>query len=292
VPDDQASPTPDAPVPAPDDAPTEAVAASDAAPAEAGPTADPAPTEAAPAADDAPGDTMRAGGEAPTTGAPVGSPGRGRRVLVLLLVLVVGVGGGFLLGRATADPGPQSLADAVSETAKGDLPVGRLDLQELLQSIGKDRGGALGQILGGTSSGSGKSSGPLGGLLDDVLRRLGERLQGRDGGSSNGSESATPTATLGVKVQAAPAGTTGVALTEVVTGGSAADAGLRSGDVITAVDGNSVSSPSDLVAAVQDHAPGDRVVVTYTRDGASATATVRLGNQSSTTTTTRPSAST
>ena len=237
-------------------------------------------------------------GEAPASAdapnEPTHSKGTGRRVLVLLLVLVVGVGAGFFLGRETADPGPESLADAVSETAEGELPVGEVDLRELLQSIGRERGGALGQILGGSGSSS-NGSGPLGGIVDDLLEELEDRIGDRIGGDASGDSSdpgthVAPVATLGVRVQAAPEGQDGAVVTEVIAGGSAGDAGLRAGDVVTKVGDDSVASPSDLVSAVRSYDPGDQVSVTYTRDGTPATVTVRLGNQASTTTTTRPAA--
>lgn len=204
-----------------------------------------------------------------------------RWAVALVLVLILGIGGGFLIGRATApDEGPTSLAGAVSQTAKGDLPVGQLDLQELLQSIGQAKGGALGQILGG---GSGEGSDALGGLLGGLLDNLREKLEHGSSGSTNGSSTG---AVLGVRAQAAPAGQTGVLVQEVAAGSGAADAGLQANDVITAVDGDAVTSPSSLAAAVQSHDPGDQVTVTYTRDGTSATVKVRLGNGSSSTTTT------
>jgi membrane-associated protease RseP (regulator of RpoE activity) len=292
VPDDQSDDQPQ-----PQEPPTVPVPAASAT--EPPPAAD-APTEAAGATD---GPTEAAPTEAARTAAPVAGaadssgpsrhPGRGRRVLVLLLVLAVGIAGGFAIGRVTADPGPESLADAVSQTAKGDLPVGELDLQELLQSLGRERGGALGQILGG-GKGSSSTSGQLGGLVDGLLQqlenRLGDRLGGSsDSGSSGSGTSATSTASLGVRVQAAPEGQSGVVVTEAVAGGAAADAGLRAGDLITKVDAQSVASPAELVSAVRSYAAGDQATIAYTRDGTAATVKVRLGNQSSATTTTRPS---
>jgi membrane-associated protease RseP (regulator of RpoE activity) len=206
-----------------------------------------------------------------------------RWVVALVLVLVLGVGGGFLLGRATApDDGPSSLADAVSQTAKGDLPVGQLDLQELLQSIGKQKGGALGQILGG---GSGSKSDSVGGLLGGLLDQLHDRI-------GNGSSGNPSGAVLGVSVQAAPTGQTGVQVQAVAPGSAAADAGLQANDVITAVDGKAVTSPAELAKAVQSHDPGDQVTITYTRNGTSATVNVHLGNGSSATTSTTSPATT
>jgi S1-C subfamily serine protease len=56
----------------------------------------------------------------------------------------------------------------------------------------------------------------------------------------------------------------GAAVSGVVPGGPAQDAGLRTGDVISAVDGQSVDSPDDLTAVLDKHQPGDQVRVEWT----------------------------
>jgi putative serine protease PepD len=61
----------------------------------------------------------------------------------------------------------------------------------------------------------------------------------------------------------------------------AAKAGLRAGDVITALEGHEIASPEALQSAVSNHQPGDTVTVTYKRDGASHTAQVKLGTRPS-----------
>jgi S1-C subfamily serine protease len=59
---------------------------------------------------------------------------------------------------------------------------------------------------------------------------------------------------------------------------AAADAGIVPGDTVTAVDGSSVSTGTQLRAAVADHAPGDRVTLTWTdASGTTHTASVTLG---------------
>ena len=69
----------------------------------------------------------------------------------------------------------------------------------------------------------------------------------------------------------------GVTVAGVDDDGPAAGAGIRSGDVITALDGTSVSSLDDLKAALDRHRPGDRVRVTWTSPtGATRSATVQL----------------
>jgi S1-C subfamily serine protease len=69
----------------------------------------------------------------------------------------------------------------------------------------------------------------------------------------------------------------GAYLVQVAPGGAAANAGLRSGDVIVTADGHSIISYDQLVVIVQEHRPGDKIAVTYFRDGQKKTATITLG---------------
>lgn len=72
--------------------------------------------------------------------------------------------------------------------------------------------------------------------------------------------------------------TEGAYINSLTPGGAAEKAGLKEGDVILKVDGESISSSSDLVLAIRSHSPNDQVEVTYLRDGKEATATVTLGS--------------
>lgn len=83
---------------------------------------------------------------------------------------------------------------------------------------------------------------------------------------------------LGVSVTAAEGGG---ALVAAVTPGSAAEkAGLQRGDVITRFGDKAVNDSDDLVGAVQAGKVGDRVEVTYKRNGTEARATVTLAETS------------
>ena len=93
-------------------------------------------------------------------------------------------------------------------------------------------------------------------------------------------------AQLGVSVQDASTDgsstfSDGAAVGQVTAGSAAAKAGLASGDVITKVGDRTVDSADALIAAVRSHRPGDDVVITYTRNGSTATATVTLGDDAS-----------
>ena len=63
-------------------------------------------------------------------------------------------------------------------------------------------------------------------------------------------------------------------------GSPAAKAGLRAGDVVTAVGSNRVETGDDLIALIRSNSPGTSVAVHYTRGGQSHSAQVTLGQSS------------
>ncbi|HEX2562732.1 MAG TPA: trypsin-like peptidase domain-containing protein [Acidimicrobiales bacterium] len=81
---------------------------------------------------------------------------------------------------------------------------------------------------------------------------------------------------LGVRIADAEDGG-GAVVGQVEDGQPAAKAGLEEGDIITKVDDTEITSGSDLTSAIRSHEPGDKVTITYTRDGDEKTAEVTLG---------------
>jgi putative serine protease PepD len=71
-------------------------------------------------------------------------------------------------------------------------------------------------------------------------------------------------------------GQSGALVQEVLPGAPAADAGLRAGDLITAVDGTTVHSVDELIIAIREHKVGQTVTLTYYRNGAKKTARATL----------------
>lgn len=69
----------------------------------------------------------------------------------------------------------------------------------------------------------------------------------------------------------------GALITNVQNNGPAAGAGLKVGDLISAVNGTTIKTVDDLQNALQNSKPGDSVTVQYQRAGASQTATITLG---------------
>jgi membrane-associated protease RseP (regulator of RpoE activity) len=63
-------------------------------------------------------------------------------------------------------------------------------------------------------------------------------------------------------------GTTGAIIRSVVSGSPADQAGLKTGEVITAVDGQPVDANNSLLDRVQAHQPGDEITLTVVTPGA------------------------
>jgi serine protease Do len=71
-------------------------------------------------------------------------------------------------------------------------------------------------------------------------------------------------------------GTKGALVSNLEPGGAAARAGLKAGDVITAVDGASIGHAEDLPRAIARNAPGSKVSVTVVRGGKTQQISVTL----------------
>jgi putative serine protease PepD len=76
--------------------------------------------------------------------------------------------------------------------------------------------------------------------------------------------------------------TQGAQIQQVEGGGAAAKAGLQQGDVITKVDDDVIDGSESLVATIRGHRPGDKVTLTYVRDGKTHTTTAALGSDAAT----------
>jgi Trypsin-like serine proteases, typically periplasmic, contain C-terminal PDZ domain len=69
----------------------------------------------------------------------------------------------------------------------------------------------------------------------------------------------------------------GAKINQVTKESAAEKAGLKEGDIITKVDDNTISDPDDLTKAIQNHKPGEKVKITYLRNGKSQSTTAELG---------------
>jgi putative serine protease PepD len=128
---------------------------------------------------------------------------------------------------------------------------------------------AQGKVVGVNSqiaSDSGGNDGVGFAIPSDTVRSIATQLI-----SSGKAEHAF----LGVVLNDSATGN-GAQLADVRSGGPAARAGLRAGDVVTALGGKKIASADELRAAINARQPGDAVSITYTRNGTSHTAEVKL----------------
>jgi putative serine protease PepD len=140
----------------------------------------------------------------------------------------------------------------------------------------------------------GNSGGPL---LDAAGHVIGinSQIESDSGGNdgigfavpSNAVQSVAQQLIQGGKVQHAylgvqlSDGSGGAAVAAVKSGGPAAGAGLRVGDVVTALDGKAVGGSDALVSAVDAHKPGDQVTLKVRRGGDTRDVHVTLGTRPS-----------
>jgi putative serine protease PepD len=139
----------------------------------------------------------------------------------------------------------------------------------------------------------GNSGGPLLDLHGQVIG-ITSQIQS-EGGGNDGVGFAVPSNTVksiatqlisNGKAQHALLGVTpadtasGVRVATVKNGSAAADAGLKKGDVITAVGATEITSSAQIRAIIAGHQPGDALTLTIRRDGSSKTVHVTLGSRS------------
>lgn len=146
-------------------------------------------------------------------------------------------------------------------------------------------GGALvngdGRLIGinvaiaSTGSTSSSQSGSIGvgfSIPSDVVKRITDELIA-DGAATHGLLGA------GVRDAATQEGATtaGAYIAEVTSGGAAAKAGLKAGDVVTSFNGFPITDSTDLTAQVRALAAGSAATLVYVRDGKTASVEVTLG---------------
>jgi putative serine protease PepD len=87
---------------------------------------------------------------------------------------------------------------------------------------------------------------------------------------------------LGVTLSDAMGDQQGALVASVQGQTPAASAGLKEGDVVTQVDGKSIVGADALSAAIRGHSPGDKIALTYLRNGQKHTVNVTLTSSAGT----------
>jgi S1-C subfamily serine protease len=198
--------------------------------------------------------------------------------------------------RNTATFGVVSALNRVESEAP-DGPAGTLNgmIQTDAPITNGNSGGALvdlkGELLGiptlGSSSGRNNTSGTIGfAIASNRVTYVSQQL------IRNGHLTSTGQGFLGIQAQdvtpnlAAANGLSvqsGVLVADLANDAAgsspAQQAGIRQGDVIIAINGQSVSNGSDLVGALQNVAPGTTVKVTFVRGTSQQTVSVTLGER-------------
>ena len=83
---------------------------------------------------------------------------------------------------------------------------------------------------------------------------------------------------LGITIATVSSGS-GAQVSAVKAASPALTAGLKAGDVITAIDGTAVTTADDLTAKISAHQPGDKVTLSVTRNGSTLKLNVTLGTR-------------
>ena len=125
---------------------------------------------------------------------------------------------------------------------------------------------------GGSSSSQAGSIGVGFSIPSNVVKRITDELI-ETGEATHGLLGAM----VGDAAAQEDATTAGAYISEVTSGGAAAEAGLKAGDVVTSFNGLPVTDATDLTAQVRALAAGATAAVVYQRDGQTASVEVTLG---------------
>lgn len=203
-------------------------------------------------------------------------------------VVAVGNAGG-VGGPPSEAPGAVTALNRSISAANEDGSAEQLTglIQTSARLLAGDSGGPLvdsaGKVIGVDTAGSARftfRNANAGGFAVPINKAMTIARQIVSGRSSS-TVHIGPSAFLGVEIQPSQSrfgsDSSGADVAGVLSGTTAERAGLGAGDVITSLGNASVSSPTDLSAAMQQHHPGDRVTIGWVdRSGNTHSVTVTL----------------
>ena len=133
-------------------------------------------------------------------------------------------------------------------------------------------------IASAGSSSSGGQSGSIGvgfAIPANLAQRIAAEIR-ETGAATHGLLGASITNVTDDTKQKNPT-VVGASIIQLTSGGAAASAGLKVGDIITSLNGIPITGKTDLTAQVRALAAGSKATVTYVRAGAASTVNVTLG---------------
>lgn len=136
-----------------------------------------------------------------------------------------------------------------------------------------DEGKLIGVIVAIAGTGGSETSGSIGvgfAIPSDLAQRISQELI-ENGSATHGLLGLTSTDAGSAD------GILGAVVREVYSDSPAAEAGLRTGDIITGVGGIPITSATDLTAQIRALAAGAETEISYSRGGSVSTVTVALG---------------
>lgn len=195
-----------------------------------------------------------------------------------------GTGGTPSSATGTVTALNQSITASDDNGSNAERLTGMIEVNANIQA--GDSGGALYENAGGTIIGMNTAASASGSRFGASASTTGFAIPIAKATNiaeqiENGTDNATIhqgyPAFLGVQLSSASQAA-GAAISGIVPGSGAANAGLAAGDLITSVDGTAVSDASALSQLLDSHNPGDKVKVGYADSaGASHSVTVTLG---------------
>jgi putative serine protease PepD len=223
------------------------------------------------------------------------------RDLALLRVDVTGLSPATFAAPNDIRLGDEVLSIGYALDLDGDPTVTLGIVSALDRTLGTETGALKGLIQTDAAVSSGNSGGPLVNSLGQVVG-ITTLVSSTDlGSTANGlgfaisaaevlpemqrlrvqAVDGKPSASgyLGVQLERRHDGGSGAFVAEVFAGSGADTAGIKVGDVVVNVNGQSISGQAALVATIRDLAPGDHTLVSLVRDGKPLDVTVVLGER-------------
>ena len=167
------------------------------------------------------------------------------------------------IGRSLSDVGSTSAAQPLVDTIQTDAAINPGNSGGALV----DRQGHLDGINTAIYSQSGSAAGIGFAIPVDTALNIADQLitKGKVAHPFIGLIGSTVTPLIATQKKLPV--TQGALVEDVIKGAGAATAGVKVGDVVTAVDGTAVTSMTDLIAQVRKHAPGQTAELTILRGG-------------------------